>query len=492
MKNLYKFLFGTLLAFPFMLISCSDDYMETDKGNQPLTLSASESIIALDITAPTSNAITFEWTPGSNFNTNAAITYTFELGLGGTNFTTNVQTELTQGKNSVVYKTSEINAILLNDFELTADTEVEIEARVTAKVHSEGIQPQVSDVVKVKITTYKPVSSTLYILGGAAPNGWSADAATKMNTVSGAAGGFVWQGKLNAGELKFITTLGEFLPSYNKGGNDTQLVLRESDGDPDEKFTIPTTGTYKISVNIINLTIHIEALEAPEYGELWFVGGFSGWSFIPLTADLNDPFVFHYNTELKSPGNNPSEEFKIATVADFDQSVVFLRPATNGQGAGTDQSVVKWSENEKPGGENDYKWKLNTGTYKIKLDIRDMKIDIVSFTPYPMIYLVGDATPNGWSIDNATPMTIQNAPYIFTWTGTLKAGEMKFTCDKKSDWNGDWFLASQGGKEPSGDVEQMIFSANGSGPDNKWKINSEGTYTIELDQLKETVKFTKK
>lgn len=483
MKKLYNILIGMILVLPFMLTSCEDDYMETNLGDQPLTLSSSETNVVLDITAPQSNAVTFEWTPGSNFNTNAAITYIFELGMSGSNFEESIKTELNEGATSVSYKTSELNSILIDKLGLTPGEEAELEVRVTANVHNESIQPQVSEIVSIKVTGYKPVSSTLYIIGGAAPNGWSADNATKMNTVSGAAGGFVWQGKLNAGELKFITTLGEFLPSYNKGSDDTKLVLRESDDDADEKFTIPATGVYKISVNIINLVISIEALDAPEYGELWFVGNATDWGFVPMTADASDPFIFYYNAEIAKDG-----EFKIATKADFDQSVVFLRPEANGQGAGKDLTVVKWSGNENS---NDHKWDIPKGVYKIKLNTRDMKIDIVPFTPYAMIYLVGEASPNGWDIGNSTPMVATADPYKFTWTGTLKEGEMKFTCDKKSDWNGDWFLASQGGIEPSGEVEQMIFSANGANPDNKWKITSAGTYTIELDQLQQTVVFKK-
>jgi hypothetical protein len=38
----------------------------------------------------------------------------------------------------------------------------------------------------------------------------------------------------------------------------------------------------------------------------------------------------------------------------------------------------------------------------------------------------------------------------------------------------------------------MLYSNVGSNPDNKWNITEAGTYTIELDQLQETVKFTKR
>lgn len=479
MKNITNILLGILLIIPSLFISCDDDYKETDRGNQPLTLSADNTSIQLDVTAPQSNAITFEWTPGSNFNTNAAITYTFELALSGTDFSKKVALELTQGKTSVSYKTEELNKIILDQLGAQANSNVELEARVTAKVLHENVETQTSGILKITVKTYKPVSPTLYMIGSAAPNGWSADNATKMNTVSGAAGGFIWQGKLNAGELKFITTLGGFLPSYNKGSDNTKLSYRESENDPDEKFTIPATGIYKISVNIINLTINIETLDAPEYSELWLVGNPTGWNFKAMTVDPSDPFVFHYNADLSAGG-----DFKIATAQNWDAA--FFRPAVDKTGAGKNLEVSKWA------GDPDNKWNIAGGVYKIKLDTRDMKIDIVSFSPYKMVYLVGDASPNGWSIDNATPMSaVSGNPYKFTWTGNLNGGDLKFTCDKKNDWNGDWFLASENGKEPTGASEQMIFSAGGANPDNKWKITKAGTYTIELDQLQQTVTIKK-
>lgn len=448
-----------------------------------------ETSIVLDVSSPQANAVAFSWTNGTNEGTNAGIKYQFQLATAGTNFSKPCSINLSKGTVSAKYTNEEFNALLIDSLGINPETEVNLEARVIATVLSPKVEQQVSNVVGLKAATYKPIASTLYLIGSAAPNGWSADNATKMNTISGTVGGFTWQGKLNAGELKFITTLGQFSPSYNRGADGSKLYFRESGEDPyDEKFIIPTTGTYKITLNIVSLTITIEALEAPLYSQLWFVGGFTGWSFIAMRNDLLDPFVFHYNATLAS--SSPSDEFKIATQASFDDNVVFLRPEVNEQSAGTNLNVVKWSLNEHP---KDYKWKINTGTYKIRLDTRDMKINIVPFTPYTMIYLVGDATPKGWDITNATAMTpVAGNPNKFTWTGTLNSGEFKISCDKQSDWNGAWFLAGSGGLEPSGSEEQMLFSASGSNPDNKWKISSAGTYTIELDQLQELVTISKK
>jgi PTS system glucitol/sorbitol-specific IIC component len=74
-----------------------------------------------------------------------------------------------------------------------------------------------------------------------------------------------------------------------------------------------------------------------------------------------------------------------------------------------------------------------------------------------MIYLVGDATPNGWDLGNATPMVATESPFVFTWTGNLTAGELKFSCDKQDDWNGAWFMSAKASAEPTGDVEPMLF-----------------------------------
>ena len=38
------------------------------------------------------------------------------------------------------------------------------------------------------------------------------------------------------------------------------------------------------------------------------------------------------------------------------------------------------------------------------------------------MYMVGDATPAGWTIGDATPMQTTDNPYVFTWKGTLNAG----------------------------------------------------------------------
>ena len=96
-------------------------------------------------------------------------------------------------------------------------------------------------------------------------------------------------------------------------------------------------------------------------------------------------------------------------------------------------------------------------------------------------------------------------PWTFTWTGALTGGELKFSCDRQSDWNGAWFMNAKGNDvAPTGDVERMLFidksdadfkaqylDVNVGDLDQKWQIPSAGTYTITLNQLDETVSIFK-
>ncbi|NDV57494.1 SusF/SusE family outer membrane protein [Bacteroides sp. 519] len=474
----YKIL--SLLALLLVGWSCTDENnTEYNKGEAPLEVIASKETIELDALNPSAEAVKFTWTSGTNYGTGLAIDYTFQLDKQDGTFENGITVEMGRNNFEKSYKNEELNDLLIEKFGITAAAEATFQYRVIANVASNAIEQQISPVQTLGVKTHKPITKNLYLIGDATPNGWNAGEATELKPVTNTPKAFSWTGPLSAGEFKFITTLGEFMPSYNKGENDTKLVLRESDDAPDDKFVITEGGTYTIRVNLISMAISITRGEGPEFTELWFVGNPTGWSFQPMTVNPLDPFVFHYNDDLSAGG-----EFKIGTVAG-SWDAVFFRPTNDQQTEGTKLDVDKWA------GDPDYKWNITGGAYKIKLDTRDKKIDIVPFTPYTMIYLVGDATPSGWDIGNATPMKAGSDPYIFTWTGNLNSGELKFTLDKQDDWNGAWFIASEADKTPTGETEQMIYNYPGAGVDYKWRISEAGTYTIELNQLKETVKIKK-
>ena len=492
-----KYLFNSLAVVALAAFSsCTDnDYTELNKGSEELALTADATEVILSEVNHSSEAFKLTWTSGTNYGTGARISYDLEISLAENDFADPVfvYTGETQ-KYSWAPNVESFNNTLLNQLGVRAGETVNVAARVTA--HVAGLDETQVATTQFAVTAYKPVTSTLYIIGDAAPNGWSADNAAEMTRSDN--GIFTWIGKLNVGEFKFITTRGQFMPSYNNDGNGN-LIYRDSDDQPDLKFAISEAKTYQVDVNLLTLTISVaeSAGETPAFDALYFVGNETGWGFWQMSKDILDPYLFRLGILFEKGG-----EFKFGT---SDGSWENMYKATEDNAPYTNSSVefVK-------GFDPDKKWVLKDDemgvAYKICFDIRTGKerMLMTPFLPYENIYLVGEATPNGWDLGKATAMTATDDPYVFTWTGNLNEGELKFSCDKQSDWNGAWFLASKGNMEPTGGEEQMLFADKSSDAckaqyldvnigdvDQKWKITSAGNYTITLDQLHETVTIAK-
>jgi hypothetical protein len=482
-RSLYKVLY-LLAALPLLFLSCKKDIEQPVQADNPLTLSAFASDIVLNQRKAKSDAVDFKWTTGSNKGTNASILYTIELDKKGNNFAAPVSIDLGKAVYSRKFTNEILNDIVLNRFNMPAGTASEIEARVMATVSFNTVQPAVSNVVTIKVTPYRPVSATLYLIGDASPNGWDANKATPLMVDANDATTFTFQGALKAGDYKFITTLGQFLPSYNKGADENHIVLRTSDSQPDNKFTVTAAeaGAYKITVNLVDLTISKEKLAAPAYTRLWIVGDATpnGWNINnpnEMRVDPSDPFIFTYNEVLKAG------EFKIP-VATGNWGTDFFMPLVN------HPDLNSTSVKLVPGGSPDNKWQITTpGAYKITLNIRENTISIKPFTPYMKLWMVGDATPNGWDIDQPNEMVKLDATnqYIFTYSGPLKAGEFKIPT-ATGNWGTDYFMPATNHQNLSGTAVKFV---PGGSPDNKWQITSAGNYTVTFDQLKETISIVK-
>ncbi len=102
------------------------------------------------------------------------------------------------------------------------------------------------------------------------------------------------------------------------------------------------------------------------------------------------------------------------------------------------------------------------------------------------LYMVGDATPNGWSMDNATAFTRDaDDKYLFTWEGELKTGEMKACLVKDGTFSCPFLHPSSPDCEiSSAGVAASDFLFYAGDPDNKWKVKEAGKYRITF-HLKE-------
>lgn len=498
MKKSFNYIPAFILC-GLALTACTDnDYMELDKGHDTLALSAFQSADVLDEALHASEAISLSWTTGTNYGTGNRICYTLEIAPAGSGFA-DAYTAVDQQTQTYSWSVSQenLNALLLDKFGGVADQSQQLDARVTA--HIIGQSEVQTATLTFAATPYAPVTSTLYLVGDATPNGWDNWHATEMKRIDN--GQFTWEGNLRPGSFKFLTTLGEWIPSYNRD-SDGRLVLRNSFDEPDEQWQITEEHYYQVNVNLLTreMTYVQTDGEAPRFENLYFVGQPTGWGFVKMQRDPLDPFLFRYGRFFES-GNGG--EFKFGTSEGAWENML---KATQANAPYTDTSMEFVA-----GYDPDNKWFLQESetnrAYKICVDIRSDRERMMmrEFSPYEMIYLVGDAAPCGWDLGNATAMTATESPYIFSWTGNLNTGELKFSCDKQSDWNGAWLMNAYGnGVEPTGNTEQALFidksddylkdqylDVNIGDVDNKWRIMSAGTYTITINQLDETVSIVK-
>jgi hypothetical protein len=97
---------------------------------------------------------------------------------------------------------------------------------------------------------------------------------------------------------------------------------------------------------------------------------------------------------------------------------------------------------------------------------------------YTELWIVGDATPNGWNID--APNVMVNDPtniYQFKYNEVLNAGEFKIPV-ATGDWSGDFYMPLVNHPDLSSISVQLVSGGN---PDNKWKIDAAGAYKILLN-----------
>lgn len=496
MKKYFSDILLVLLGCVLFVSCADDDYAVLDKGHDELSLKVNGTELVLDEKSYSNDGIVIDWTTGTNYGTGNRIYYTLEIDRVGNGF---ANPYIAVNEEDQVYSWSKsvesLNELMREYFMASAGETVALEARLIATVAEQTEKQTVT--ITFSVTPYEPVTSTLYLIGDATPNGWSADNATEMTRTDN--GVFTWTGNLSSGNFKFITTLGEFIPSYNKG-TDGLLVLRTDFSEPDEQFVIEEAHAYKIDVNLLTRDITIVQVEGvkPAYEELYFVGNMTGWGFEKMEVDLLDPFLFRYGRYFDKGG-----DFKFGT-ADGSWENMFKATVGNASYTDTTTEFIK-------GFDPDNKWYLNDDeinkAYKICFDVRTgrERMMMTEFIPYEMIYLVGSAAPCDWNISDATPMIADDSDaYTFTWEGELKEGELKFACDRQSDWNGAWFLAPESDKTPNGETERMLFIDKSNnefanqyieisvgGIDQKWKITETGTYKITLNQLKETVSIVK-
>ena len=457
------------LLITSIFISCEQNLPDDVVKAGALAVSATKSELVLNQkNSLTTTALNFSWTTGTNSGTGTSMSYTLQLDRKGNNFSKAISLNLGKGVYSRSFTVEELNDSLLSHWNSTPGTVAELEVRVVSTIYSTPQTSETSPVISLKATPYQPVSKTLYLYGTASPKGTDLYNALRLIPQTDPTV-FVYQGMLNAGTLKFITKLGLEIPSYNLGSDTTKIIFRNNAGQANTLFTIKSASVYRVEISLLDLTASIIKINYPAYSEVYLAGtsapnGTDYSKATKLIQSATNPFVFTYQGVLKAG----TFKFPVNTNADGNQDMFMRTDDTHfythqGGSAGNDQWTI-----------------AKKGYYTITLNQQDNTMTIYR----EQLYMVGNATPIGWTITNSIQLNEDATDgCIFTYTGPMVAGEFKFPVNRNSDWGQDMYMRT--------DDVHMYRHIGGQADDKKWTITTAGNYVITANIETLTLSFVK-
>lgn len=347
----------------------------------------------------------------------------------------------------------------------------------------------------IMLAAVQVFAGRIYLIGTATSSGWSLDAAPLMEQTGDNV--YQWVGNLNDGKLKFLTHK-DFVPSYGPTTNNTALTvrtfdlqLRSSNDDPDNAFAV-TAGRYALTIDLSGDTPQLtvaNGAELPDKGlssyypeAIYAIGSATtaGWR----TLDAVEMHESAFNSGIYNGTLTLSTgELKFLNQKDFGAGygASVSNDPINGAGVYTlkalDGDDLKFAVTLDKATEFDVTANIVAGS--LSLTATGVEPEVV----YPAkLYIIGPAV-GGWSWDdNAQEMTTLEEG-VYTWKGTLLAGEMKFFEQPK--FEAVAYGATEAGKVMSADGEYDIVKLI----DNDYKFIAPAdnvTLTVNLKTMKLT------
>ncbi len=322
------------------------------------------------------------------------------------------------------------------------------------------------------------VADALYIVGDF--NGWNIDSPTQLEKKSDYI--FVYEGPLTAGEMKACLTTGSWDASFirpetngcriNRNGVESGNFVYSVN--PDNKWKIEEPGIYRLTFDLQNWTIAAEYTgDFKPAPKLYMIGEATdgGWSWDAATvieASSENENIFVWEGELGRGSFKASEE--------KDFGAPFYRPSTPDCEV-SDKGVTS-NEMVHTTGPDDQWLVTVAGKYRLTFNTADMTFNaefLSGSTTLPSLYMIGEATAGGWSLDDATEIST-STENIYVWEGNLKEGTFKACLTK--DFSAPFYRPatadceiSENGAASSG----MVFT---TGPDDQWKVVKAGKYRL--------------
>lgn len=249
------------------------------------------------------------------------------------------------------------------------------------------------------------------MIGDATKYGWDKDKSSPMTQDGVNPSKFYYNAYLNSGSFKFLMQNSDWVPSWNKGADESTVVKRNTYGDPDNSFTISTAGNYSIVLDTAALTLSVtpmaETTPIP-FNTVFMVGNAApnGWDLgkaTELTKNPTNPFEFSYTGAL-SVG-----EFKFPVNRNWGWNQDFFIKVSDTQMQLVAGGDVKWSITEAA----NYKVTINTNTLAISIEKQITDLN-------PAIENSQLSLKSNVVKDQLTVLSLNSADYlIFSSVGTL-------------------------------------------------------------------------
>ena len=232
-----------------------------------------------------------------------------------------------------------------------------------------------------------------------------------------------------------------------------------------------------------SLALAATVLTANAADRLLIVGEavWGGWSIdnsIVMFNSTENPDVFKATVNLNANGT-----FKFLTTTDWGNLEYRAGDNDVTLAEGVVSPLVSSEENS-----NDKQFKVSeTANYDIVCDLTAKTIVVkkAGYQTSPLkhtdLWMVGSATPGGWSIGEGTMLvpTVDN-PTVFKATVNLVEGEMKIAVNNQTGFDQKFYLRD------TTDETKMVFG----GDDNKWNITKAGKYDVTVDVVNMTISIT--
>lgn len=361
MKNLIIPILFTVAALGFF--SCEDDSPRVEiKGDvQPMELKAtSASSYELTLEAEESTFEKFEWTK-PDYGVQVAINYRLQLDVAGNDFADAIDLVNTNSLEAS-FLVGVINDRLLS-LGLEPDEETEVQVRVRSDINP-NVDPVYSNVRSFTVIPYATEFPPIYMIGDAV-EGWDTGLAVEMRSTGPNVYETITEFNNNGAFRFFSEPSWDADPQYNwtyfEGGTVDENFENAQDGDTNIRF-VGSTGFFKITVNVKDKTIEMEAVEKPT---LFMIGAaLQGWD-LGLAVEMTwvKDGVFQATAEF-----NNNEAFRFFTKADWSTGFGNYPHFEEGD-------IDPLFENANDGDSN-FRFIGTTGEYTITVNLYELTIEM--------------------------------------------------------------------------------------------------------------------